>query len=147
MHTEVIDLIMRIAPSASSSSQERVAGLAAVLAHVREDDPSRSVAGRLGGRDPDERLMKPARFRKLMLAAPGEERLTTFRRALRLLAPVANVADLSTGWLLWDHPDTGDRIRADWMFRYVGANDEDVRSVAELDSPTPSRIAIEESTQ
>ena len=147
MHTEAIDLVLAIAPEGPVRAQERVAGLAALLAHVRADDPERSVAGRLGGRDPDLRLMKPARFRKLMLAAEGEERLTAFRRAIRLLMPSANVADLATAWLRWEHPVQGDRVRAEWMFRYVGANDADARAPADGESNTETTDAIEETTR
>ena len=147
MHVEAIDLVLEIAPDGHPHAQERVAGLAALLAHVRGDDPERSVAGRLGGRDPDQRLMKPARFRKLMLAAPGEERLTAFRRAIRLLGPSANVADLATAWLLWDHPSRGDRTRAEWMFRYVGASGGDAPAGTTEEPSTPPADAIEETTR
>ena len=157
MHAEVVDLMQRIDPELVLRArpdgppwQERrladLAALAVLLAHVREDDPSRSVAGRLGGNDPDDRLMKPARFRRLMLAV-GEERLVAFRRAVRMLLPAVNVGDLATGWLLWDHPHAGTRTRAEWMFRYVGARDGDAPSVPAPDAPDSSSPAIQEATR
>jgi|GEM_PF-2175466 len=147
MHAEAIDLVLAIAPDGPPQAQERAAGLAALLAHVRGDDPERSVAGRLGGHDPDIRIMKPARFRKLMLAAPGEERLTAFRRAIRQLSSTVNVADLATAWLFWDHPMKGNRLRAEWMFRYVGANQSDTRGPATEDVQIDPTEAIEKTTR
>lgn len=145
LHPEAIDLVLAIAPDGPPQAQERAAGLAALLAHVRQDDPGRPVAGRLGGRDPDTRVMKAARFRKLMLSAPGEARLTAFRRAVRMLSSTADVADLATAWLCWDHPTQGDRIRAEWMYRYVGANDADALSAVAADA-TPSPFEATENT-
>lgn len=111
--------------------QIAVASLAVVLAHVREDDPGYAIATRLGGSKEDDRLMKPARFRRLMLAETGEERLTAFRRAIQMLKGRANVKDIATAWLLWDHEEHGDRIRVDWMFRYVGVSGNEFSKAAQ----------------
>jgi len=157
MHAEVVDLMQRIDPELvrhvrpdGPHWQEKrladLAGLAILLAHVHEDDPSRSVAGRLGGNEPDNRLMKPARFRRLMLAT-GEDRLVTFRRAVRLLSSTVNVGDLATGWLMWDHPDVGMRTRSEWMFRYVGARESDDRRSSDPDVPDSPSPAIEEAAR
>ena len=99
-----------------------VAELAALLAHVRSNDSKRRVAQALGARgaSKDPRLMSELRFRRLLLAAPGEERMATFRRAIRMVDGRTNVADLAESLLTWDHPVQGEQRRVRWMFDYVG---------------------------
>ena len=51
---------------------------AAVLAHVREDQPAQTVARQIGPDTPEKpetALLKPLRFRRLMEATTDDERL------------------------------------------------------------------------
>ena len=78
---------------AISDDLARVAVLASVLAHVREDD--KKLVGRaLGpppGAGPEEAVLKSLRMRRLMAARGNEEIGTAFRRAVALLDGRANV--------------------------------------------------------
>ena len=116
---EARELVRRIGATHPSRAL-RVARLATLLAHVREDDPGRPVARALGGPDEESRTMQPARFRRLMLSESDEELFVGLRRALTMLDRKANVADLAKTWLDWSHPTWGDRVRIDWTFAYVG---------------------------
>jgi CRISPR system Cascade subunit CasB len=92
---------------------------AAVLAHVREDRPDRSVARQVGPDSPDApetALLKPLRFRRLMEAKGAEERLTALRRLVALSGGALHVADLCDALLLW----TEERRRR-WTYDYWGA--------------------------
>ncbi len=96
------------------------AGLAAaVLAHVREDDPGVAVARRIGPDGtgtPETALMKPLRFRRLLDAATPDERLTAFRRLVALAKDKVNVRDLAAALARWDE---GRRTR--WVYEYWNA--------------------------
>lgn len=97
----------------------RVALTSAVLATVREDDPTTHPARRLGidPADPNSRpRLSPLRFQRLMLAADDEERLTLFRRSVHLAEGRINVRGLAEALLGW----TEDRRRR-WIFHYYAA--------------------------
>lgn len=97
---------------------EDVAVCAAILAHVRDDDPSTLVARRIGvdAEKPELRpLLTPLRFRRLVEARDAAERLTQFRRLVVLADQKLNVADLALAALDWS-----DRRRRDWIFGYYG---------------------------
>ena len=87
-----------------------------VLAEIRENDPA-PLARRLGGADPE---MSNLRFQRL-LRAKGEDAAAAMRRAVIMADRRCNVARLARDILAWDHPDRGDRIRAEWCFDYFGA--------------------------
>ena len=89
--------------------------LVQVLAEIRENDPA-SLARRLGGAEP---VMSNLRFQRL-LRAEGEVIATGLRRAVIMADRRCNVARLARDLLAWDHPDQGDRIRAEWCFDYFG---------------------------
>jgi len=93
---------------------KRVGVIAAVLAHVRTDEPQTRFAQRLGTGDPPP--LSALRFGALMTAAPGAAQLDAFRRAVAIAGRTANVEDL--GGALWRW---GERTRLDWTFRYWGA--------------------------
>jgi CRISPR type I-E-associated protein CasB/Cse2 len=92
----------------------RIGVIAAVLAHVRGDDPLTRFAERLGAGDP--KPLSVLRFGVLMTAPPGAPQLDAFRRAVAITGRTANVEDL--GGALWRW---GERTRLDWTFRYWGA--------------------------
>lgn len=109
---------------------EDVAVCAAVLAHVRQDDPrtpaARSIA--VDPKDPAARpLLSPLRFRRLIEARDAGDRLIQFRRLVALAGGALNVADLAVAVLDWS-----DMRRRDWIFLYHGG---DARAHA---APTPS---------
>lgn len=103
--------------SEHSPKIERVAVLASVLAHVREDDKqNRSVAGVIGAPPDkgDEALLKPLRLRRLLAAKDEEAILTAFRRLVAIMGGKANVADLAWNILTWD----SERTRMKFAFDY-----------------------------
>lgn len=116
------DLVCRIAGDDARRDWRamQAATAAAVLAHVREDDPGMPFATRLGqssdrtgGQQP---VMSPLRFARLIDAAPGQEQLDAFRRAVQLARRQANVEDIGQALLWWN-----ERTRIDWTFHYHGA--------------------------
>jgi CRISPR system Cascade subunit CasB len=118
---------------------DRVAILAHVLAHVREEPrPSRRFAAALGARpeggtDERDHLMSPLRFKRLIEAATPVDRMREYRRAIRLLGNRANVRDLARSILAWN-----DQTRRRWSFDYFGASFADPETTA---AGAPSAIA------
>lgn len=97
------------------------AGLtAAVLAHVREDDPTEPRIARRIGPDstdkPETALLKPLRFRRLMEAHTPDERLTAFRRLIAIAGGRLNVADLAAALLRWT-----EQRQNRWIYDYWNA--------------------------
>jgi CRISPR system Cascade subunit CasB len=97
----------------------KVADIAALLAHVKEDD-ERRLARALGtapgqSADLDSTTMSPARFRRLLQADEPADRLRRLIRAVKILKGRANVADLADAVWFW-----GDWMKQDWAFRYLG---------------------------
>lgn len=118
----------------------RVALTAAVLAAVREDDPATHPARRLGhdSADPTRRpRLSPLRFQRLMLAADDDERLTLFRRAVRLAEGKIHVYGLAEALLAWSE----DRRRS-WIFHYYAAGS----AAPEAASQHDTRRVIEDAT-
>ena len=113
----------------------RVAVVAAVLAHIKEDAmPAESgfrrrFAEMLGqGERP---LMSELRFKRLLAAAEDNDLLTTFRRAVALAGGKnINVGDVAASLLDWS-----DRRRMRWAFDYYGAG---------IAAPTQSQTASTE---
>ena len=111
------------------------AGLAAaVLAHVRQEDPAEpSIARRVGPDSTDKAetaLLKPLRFRRLMEAETPDERLIAFRRLVALAGGKLNVRDLADALLAW----TEERQRR-WVYAYWNAG-----------QPTPTAATHAEET-
>lgn len=103
----------------------RIAALASVLAHVREEPKSapriaRAIGAPPNGK-PEEALIKPVRFKTLMAARTDEELLISFRRVVALLDRKANVTNLAELILGWTDDDHGDRVRTRFAFDYHGA--------------------------
>lgn len=93
---------------------EDAALCAAVLAHVRENEPL-PVARRIGRpTDPDARpAMSPLRFRRLLQADSADERLVQFRRLAAFTGGTLNVADLVAALIDWS-----EHRKREWVFRY-----------------------------
>lgn len=111
---EVHDLARRLGLHPGDAG--RLALLATVLAEVRTEAPER-LARRLGGPEP---ALSQLRFQRL-LRARDEEFAAQLRRALPMADRRCDVGALGRDLLGWDHPERGDRIRADWCFDYFGA--------------------------
>lgn len=103
----------------------RIAVLASVLAHVR-DEPKKSprIARAIGappGGEPEDAIVKPVRFKTLMAARTDEDVLIAFRRVVALLDRKANVTSLAELVLGWTDDEHGDRVRTRFAFDYHGA--------------------------
>jgi CRISPR system Cascade subunit CasB len=94
--------------------------IAAVLAHVRDDD-NKSVARAAGDDGETPAVVHPLRFRRLMATRGDEDCLVAFRRLVALLGHRANVGDLALALFEWNVEDAGDRRRTRWAFDYYGA--------------------------
>jgi CRISPR system Cascade subunit CasB len=93
---------------------------AAVLAHLRQDQPEKKVARQVGPEPPEKpetALLKPLRFRRLMEATTDDERLTAFRRLIALAGGALNLTDLADALLDWD-----EKRRQRWVFDYWNAD-------------------------
>jgi CRISPR system Cascade subunit CasB len=103
----------------------RVAVLAAVLAHIRENTNER-LARALGpptGGEASEAVYSALRLRRLLSAKGDEEILIGFRRVIAILKDKANVRDLSRQILTWDRDELGDRTRTRFAFDYHSAGE------------------------
>lgn len=102
---------------------DRVALVAGVLAHVRNDRADSPMARQLG-EPADNPPMKWLRFRRLLQAGTPDEQLTAFRRAIALTSnKTANVGDLADSLLHWN-----DQRRQRWIFDYYNAGEAAVTS-------------------
>ena len=92
----------------------RVAVLAAVLAHVRADEPSK-VASSVGpqGGDDATAVLSSLRLRRLLTTEGDDAILTAFRRLIALKGGTANVADLAD-----THPQLGQREKTRMRFAF-----------------------------
>lgn len=96
---------------------ERIGTIAAVLAHVRQDDVGTHFAARLGqGESDDAKRLSRLRFGALMAAEPGPRQLEAFRRAVAIADHKGDVEGIGRSILYW-----GERTRARWTFEYWGA--------------------------
>lgn len=95
----------------------RIAVLASVLAHVRENC-GQKIAEAIGkppnGTAP---LISSLRLRRLLATKEDDKIMIAFRRVVARLHHTANVSDLAKNILLWDH----DAHRARFVFEYHDA--------------------------
>jgi CRISPR system Cascade subunit CasB len=118
LEPQAIALFRRLGGT-SPADLPRVALAAGVLACVRKDVTAQKVARRIGPADPDKpetALLKPLRFRRLMEAATGDDRLLAFRRLVAIAGAELNAADLADALLNWN-----DRLRQIWVYDYWNA--------------------------
>ena len=100
-------------------NHDRVAALAVVLAHIREDDPGKKVARAIGRKsltDEESALLSEGRFRRLLQTQGNEELLTSMVRLVRHMKGIANINDIAGSVLYW-----GDETRRRWAFDYYAA--------------------------
>jgi CRISPR system Cascade subunit CasB len=99
---------------------------AAVLAHLRKDQPELRVARQIGPDSPEKpetAILKPLRFRRLMEATTEDECLTSFRRLVALAGGALNLLDLSGALLDWSE----ERQRR-WVYDYWNAGQPQERA-------------------
>lgn len=92
--------------------------IAAVLAELREDDPTQSIARALGGPDNESRPCKTLRFQRMLESNSADAQLTSFRQILALLKHRGNAADLAASLLEWNDPARRDARRQRWLYDY-----------------------------
>lgn len=110
-------LVRRVGP-ANPYELAQLGRVAMVLAHVRGNDPARSVARALGpASEKDTPVMSPARFRRLLQSREPEDVARRMIRAVRMLDNRANVADLARSLWYWG----SDNTRRNWAFHYLAA--------------------------
>lgn len=105
--------------AAGPAALPRIATLAVVLAHLREDLREGRVARRLGPDNPEvpeTARMSPLRFRRLMEATPGDDQLMAFRRMVALAGGSLPLRDLARSLLDWN-----DERRRRWIYDYWNA--------------------------
>ena len=103
----------------------RVAVLASVLAHVRQDSKDQ-VARALGpprGGKPENAVYSALRLRRLLGTRGDDDLLIAFRRVVAMLGDTANVRDLTHQIQNWDHDEWGDRTRTLFAFHYHDAGE------------------------
>ncbi|MDR0788107.1 MAG: type I-E CRISPR-associated protein Cse2/CasB [Gemmatimonadota bacterium] len=107
--------------------------LARVLAHVKANDSQHPMRAAGWKNFPGDRKenevgvgeerprLSEARFKRLLETGDGEEKIAAFTRLIALLGGTANVERLAKDFLMWNHPESGDRIRERWAFEYLAA--------------------------
>jgi CRISPR system Cascade subunit CasB len=123
----VLDLYRRLglgnSPAEAQRWLPRVAVIALVLAHVREDAANGSAiraVGRTRFDQPASATMKPLRFKRLLACRDDEDLVRQMRRMVMLAGCRVDVGDLACSLLLWN-----EKIRARWAFEYF---DPDLQS-------------------
>ncbi|HRO48516.1 MAG TPA: type I-E CRISPR-associated protein Cse2/CasB [Hyphomicrobium sp.] len=101
----------------------RVAALAAVLAHVKENGGTgfAQALGKPRDGEGSTPVLSPVRFKRFQTTRGADETLMSFRRAVLLLNRTADIRDLARVLLAWDDDDVGDRTRTIFAFDYHGA--------------------------
>ncbi len=108
-----------------TSSFQDALGLAILLAHVKEDDTQHLMRAAGWKTFPGEKketeagadhpLLSELRFRRLIQTA-SDEKLTAFKRLVRIMSGKVDVVDLAESYLFW-----GDKRRERWAFDYFAA--------------------------
>jgi CRISPR system Cascade subunit CasB len=122
-----LDLFWRLGLTRADTARlPRVAVIAMVLAHVREDnehdgDERRSAIQAVGRKtleDEDSAKMSPLRFRRLLACRDDddEDLAREMRRLVQLAGGVVNVGDLAKSLFSWN-----EETRHRWAFDYFGA--------------------------
>lgn len=92
----------------------RIGAIAGVLAHIRTNDKSQSIAKALGPQKKDEPgAMSILRFRNLLAATDPEDQMREMRRAVKLLKGKVNIYELANAMFYW-----GDKERINWTYNY-----------------------------
>ncbi len=107
---------------------DRVAALAAVLGHVRDND-DRSIARAVGrpafdktadahpSEGPLRRILSEGRLRRILQVEDTEELQRAMTRLMRFVGHKASVRDLARSMVFW-----GDRTKRRWVFDYYAVS-------------------------
>ena len=123
MDPATLDLFRRCAAT-HLSDLPKVALVAGVLAHVREDNRAMLVARQIGPTEtdrPETAAFKPLRFRRLIEADDPEECLIAFRRMVGIADRQLHVPDLARALAHWTDRLRGPEIKRRWIFAYWNA--------------------------
>jgi CRISPR system Cascade subunit CasB len=92
---------------------ERLAVIAAVIAHVEKHLSAMDFASQLASGTAEKTALSSLRFRRLLAVDKPDELLIYLVRTVRLLDRTANVVDLARSIRFWS-----DDVRKRWAFRY-----------------------------
>ena len=92
---------------------ERLAVIAAVIAHVDKHVSAMDFASQLANSTAEKAALSSLRFRRLLAVHEPDDLLIYLVRTVRLLDRTANVVDLARSIRFWD-----DDVRKRWAFRY-----------------------------
>ncbi len=128
-------LLRRHGVAASGREADRLAVVAAVLAHVREHRGDKKVARQIGptAAEADDGVMSEARFRRLLRVQGDDELLRAMVRLVKMLKGEVNVADLADGILRWN-----ESTRRRWAFAYFDAEGAAPAGAARPQSTSPN---------
>ncbi|MBT3070570.1 type I-E CRISPR-associated protein Cse2/CasB [Rhodomicrobium sp. Az07] len=129
-------LLFRRVGSGNEQRLCRAAVLAAVLAHVRENETTK-IASSVGPQKGDEATaqLSQLRLRRLLTASGDDEILTAFRRLVALKGGKANVADLAEIILNWHREDRRMRFAFDYWQAGEAAPRETPKDGASNETP------------
>ena len=103
----------------------RAALVAAVLAHIRDDNRGETLARAIstprGSVETTERIT-PLRLKRMIAAREPDDLLIGFRRTIAILGATANVKDVARQLLLWTDDQHSDRARTMFTFDYHDAD-------------------------
>jgi CRISPR system Cascade subunit CasB len=121
-----IDLMLRMSWKPPESDRydwygERIAAIAMVLAHVREDIEQPVVRPLGATRGFEKPLLSQSRWERLSNVEGSEDIAIEFTRLVQMLGGTANVVDLALTMLTWDH-ETNHRAKQRWIYTYYGAD-------------------------
>ena len=112
----------------------RVAVLASLLAHVRDDVKAklaRSLGPPPGAKNGEGAALSALRLRRLLAARGNDDIAIAFRRALAMIDHKANVGDLAWQVMAWDRDELGDRTRTLFAFDYYNAGEHAPPAIAD----------------
>ncbi len=107
------DLLKRLGSRLKEVDRDRVAAVAAILAHVEKDEPAWSIAELMARPKGDKPVVSDARFRRLLRLESPDELMHELVRVIGMLGGEAPVAPLASDLARW-----GDPIRKRWALAY-----------------------------
>lgn len=119
-----VDLYRRLGFTRPEVDLGRAALVAAVLAHVRKDDPGHSVAEAIGAPksgDAETALISPLRFKRVIAARDPDDLLIAFRRVIAILGGKADVKNITAVLLGFTDERWAEITRTRFAFAYHGA--------------------------
>ncbi|WP_127076245.1 type I-E CRISPR-associated protein Cse2/CasB [Rhodomicrobium lacus] len=130
-------LLFRRVGSGNEQRLRRVGVLAAVLAHVRENETVK-IASSVGPNKGDDTTaqLSQLRLRRLLSTSGDDEMLTAFRRLVALKGGTANVADLADLIMNWHSENTRMRFAFDYWQAGEAAPRDNPKEETSTEKPT-----------